>query len=89
MEVYGLDEEKYKLIKEFITVNADEIVQININKATVDELKSHPYINWKVANSIFFYRKAHGNYSQVDDIKNSDLINEELFIKIAPYITVQ
>jgi competence protein ComEA len=89
MEVYGLDEEKYKLIKEFITVNADEIVQININKAIVDELKSHPYINWKVANSIFFYRKAHGNYTQVEDIKNSDLINEELFSKIAHYITVQ
>jgi competence ComEA-like helix-hairpin-helix protein len=88
-EVYGLDQDKYDQIEAFIKVDPNDIVKININSATVDELKTHPYIDWKMANSIFFYRQSHGNYTQVEDIKNSDLITDELFSKIAPYITVQ
>lgn len=63
--------------------------KININIVEVSELKMHPYITWNVANSIVQMRKSHGNYSQVADIQKSDLINEELFLKIAPYLTTK
>ncbi len=63
--------------------------KININIAEVSELKKHPYITWNVANSIVQMRKVHGNYEQVADILKSDLINEELFLKIAPYLTTE
>jgi DNA uptake protein ComE-like DNA-binding protein len=63
--------------------------KININIVEVSDLKMHPYITWNVANSIVQMRKAHGNFTQVSDIKKSDLINEELFLKIAPYLTIE
>lgn len=63
--------------------------KININIVEVSDLKNHPYITWNVANSIVQMRKSHGNFKQVSDIKKSDLINEELFLKIAPYLTIE
>jgi len=88
-EVYGLTEEVYSKIVPQLTIDPNLVTKININKATVEQLKSHPYIDYKVANSIYWMRQNHGLFKNVDDIKKSDLINEELFSKIAPYLTIE
>ena len=41
----------------------------NINTATKDEMKSHPYIKWPLANAIVEYRTQHGNFSSIEDLK--------------------
>ena len=88
--------EVYKLPPEIIDDNIQyfklgdaPLSKININIVDVAALKKHPYISWNIANSIVQIRNAHGNYKQVQDIKKSDLINEELFLKIAPYLTTE
>jgi DNA uptake protein ComE-like DNA-binding protein len=88
-EVYGVNEDWYIKFKDEFFCNTGDIVRININKASIDELKNHPYIDHKVANSIFWMRQNHGLYKNIEDIMKSDLINEELFSKIAPYISVE
>jgi DNA uptake protein ComE-like DNA-binding protein len=88
-EVYGLTEEVFSKIVPQLTIDPNLVSKININKATVEQLKSHPYIDYKVANSIYWMRQNHGLFKKVDDIKKSDLINEELFSKIAPYLTIE
>jgi competence ComEA-like helix-hairpin-helix protein len=88
--------EVYKLPPEVIDdhlanfkLESKELSKININIADVATLKRHPYITWNVANSIVQMRNAHGNYKQVTDIQKSDLINDELFLKIAPYLKTE
>lgn len=88
LEVWNFDEEKYERIKEFIVLNNSEISKININTATWEELRNHPYISSQVANSIVKMREQPPGYKEIDDIKRSKLIDEELFHKLKPYLTL-
>ena len=89
MEVYGMDTALYNQINDKVTVDASKIRKININKCSVELLKKHPYIKWNVASAIINYREQHGNFSVIADIKKTDLIDEDLFGKVAPYLVLQ
>jgi DNA uptake protein ComE-like DNA-binding protein len=88
-EVYGITDEWYAKFKGEFFCNAEDIFKININTASIDEMKKHPYIDYKVANSIYWMRQNHGSFKNIEDIMKSDLINEELFSKIAPYLSIE
>lgn len=62
--------------------------KININNASLDELKSIPKIGDIKANSIIEYRKQNGDFKTIDDIKNVKGIGDSLFNAIKDYITV-
>lgn len=87
-EVWGLTEETYQMALPQIVVS-DNIQKININKATADVLKQHPYINWKIANAIEKYRKANGNYTSLTDLNKLHLLDKATIEKISPYLTVE
>lgn len=87
-EVSGIDEEKYVAIKDFVKADSTYIRKININTAQASELKKLPYLSWTVANGLVNYRKSHGNYKSVAGIRSCALITEELYKKIAPYLTI-
>lgn len=88
MEVWKLDEEKYKSIEKYLQVDTSKIIKININTCTAKELK-HPYLSWKIVNGIINYRTKHGDFYTVNEIKKTDLIDSELFSKMAPYLKSQ
>jgi competence protein ComEA len=89
LEVYGLDEEKYREIENFVQVNPVAVRRINVNVCSIEDLSKHPYIPWNIANSIVRYREHHGKYSELSEIMKSDLVNEELYLKIAGYLTIE
>lgn len=88
-ETYFLEDTVFQKIKKWLFVNNPSISKININNADFDGLNSHPYISFQIARVIIEYRKQHGSYSQVSDLKKIMLISDELFQKIAPYLTVE
>jgi competence protein ComEA len=88
LEVWKMDQEKYDLLENFIKVDEELITKLQLNSVTVEDLKVHPYITWNVANSIVKLRTQMGGFSSIDDVKRSVLIDEELFKKIKPYITL-
>ncbi|MBL4624090.1 MAG: helix-hairpin-helix domain-containing protein [Flavobacteriales bacterium] len=88
-EVYGITEENYPNIAAQLQLDTTKMNKININECNWGRLVGHPYINENVANSLINYRKNHGLYSAVKDIQNSDLVNEELYLKIAPYLKIE
>ena len=88
LEVWKMDEEKYEIIQSQITVNPTLIKKVELNSITIDQLKSHPYIRWNIANSIIKMREQRKGFSSINDIKESVLINEELFEKLKPYLTL-
>lgn len=87
-EVFGLNDSIYLKIEHNVSVNPDLVRKININTANYDELKAHPYIKSTGANWILNYRKMHGNYKDIAEIKNLALVDDELYRKLAPYIKV-
>ena len=91
LEVWKMDVEKLDGIKEFIEVNPSKIKKINLNTATAEELKNHPYIRtWNIANSIVKLRtQAGGKFNSVQDIRKSVLISDDIYERLKPYLMVE
>lgn len=89
LDIWKIDPEKYQSIRNYIKLDQVETRKININSASLDELKAHPYIDYKVANSIVKMREQRGGFSSLDEIKESVLIELPLYRKIEPYLTVE
>lgn len=86
-ETFGLPDSTFQRIKQYLQMGG-VVKKININTATVDELKAHPYIKWALANPIVAYRKEHGNFSKIEDIKNVMAVTDDAYNKMVPYLTV-
>lgn len=88
LEIWKIDLIKFQEIEEFIYVDKESIQKISINSASVEKLSAHPYINYKIANSIVKMREQHGDYTDLKEIKRSKLIDEVTFEKIEPYLSL-
>lgn len=89
-EVWGLDSMLYSEIAPFIVLENNHLLsKINVNTATAKELAKHPYIDWKTANSLYKFRLNHSEYKKLEDIKQSHLIDDSLYRKIAPYLSIE
>ncbi len=88
LEVYGMDSTRYQQIADHIFLDSIRLNTININTADFVTLIRHPYLERNQVNSILQMRNRHGPYTSVEDIKRSELIDEELFEKIGPYLSV-
>lgn len=88
-ETYGLPDSVFQKIKTQLHTDGSVLNRININNSTVNDLKAHPYISFPVANAIVQYRSQHGQFSTVADLKKIMIIDEPLFQKINPYLTVE
>lgn len=88
LEVWKMDEAKYVEIINYISIDANGLRKIKLNTVTAEELKAHPYLNWNIANSLIKIRERLGAFKAVEEIKESILVNEELFNKLKPYVSL-
>ena len=90
MEVYGMDMERFKGFSHLlVNEQSGSLKRININQADYMTLLKHPYIDKGIAKSLTAMRQQHGSFTSVEDIKKSALIDEKLYGKLAPYLTVE
>ena len=88
-ETYGLADSVFQKIKQYLKLDNPSVRKININTATVDELKTHPYIKFSIANPIVAYRNEHGAFSKIEDIKKVMVVTDEVYNKIVSYLSLQ
>ncbi|NCC98152.1 MAG: hypothetical protein EOL95_00410 [Bacteroidia bacterium] len=91
LEVYGLDENIYNLIKDEVLVDASTIKKIKVNELSIKELKSHPYISYYQALAIVNLRDANADKKlhSADEIAISDDITGDDIERIAHYISFE
>lgn len=87
-ETYGIPDSTFQKIKPQLQCNQPALKTININTADINVLRAHPYLRWNIANAIVNYRQQHGNYKSVEDIRNIDIVTDDLYNKIAPYLVI-
>ena len=87
-ETFGLPDSVFQKIKPLLKISGNDIRKININTATNEELKAHPYIRWQLANVISEYKKQHGEFKNLSDLKKIMVINEDTYNRISPYLTL-
>ena len=85
-EVYGVDSAHFAQWLPQLALNTAAIRKIDINTASFEELKRHPYLSYKQINALIQYRKQHGAYANLSDLKTIPLFTDEILRKLAPYI---
>jgi competence ComEA-like helix-hairpin-helix protein len=81
-----LSAETYEGIKSRLKVDISKVQQININYAEAAELKIHPYIKAPLAKAICKYRDKHGDFKNINDLKNVPDMPDSIFVKLQPYL---
>ncbi|HMG90092.1 MAG TPA: helix-hairpin-helix domain-containing protein [Chryseolinea sp.] len=86
-ETYGLIDSVFQKIKRFLVCGPYPLKKLNINTATIDDLKTHPYLRYTLARALVTYREEHGSFSKIEDVKNVLPITDEIYKKLEPYFT--
>lgn len=89
MEVYGMKEELYNSIVQYITIDTTKIIKININTATFKELNKNPYIKYEGTKNIVNFRDKNGRFKSINFILTNNLLPKDKYDKLKPYLTVE
>lgn len=89
LEVYGMDSLRFAEFSGNCTLGTGPARKINLNTATVNELRKHPYLDYYLAKSIIDYRIIHGGYDRIEQLRFTPMFYEDLFKKIAPYMIIE
>ena len=88
LEVWKMRLETYEKLLTQIRVDSSLIKKISINQVAIDELKIHPYLDYYQANSIVKMREQRQGFQQMEEILESELIDEEQYERILPYMSL-
>jgi DNA uptake protein ComE-like DNA-binding protein len=85
-ELYGIKKEYVAKITDSVYVDLSKVLKIRINFADKEEFK-HPYLTWKNAKDIVYYRDKNGPFENLKSLQNSRVIPDSVFKKIYRYLT--
>ncbi len=86
-EVKGVTPENFEKIKEFFIIDISKIEKINVNKASVDKLKRHPYIrSFTKAKAIYDYRRYKIKLENIEELEMLDELTAEDIKRLKPYL---
>ena len=77
---------KAEMLRPWFSINATQIRRININKASIERMMHHPYINYYQAKVIVEYRKKKGILTNLKQLSLYEEFNTADFERITPYI---
>lgn len=63
--------------------------KVNLNRATVSELMTLPYIGEKTANDIIEYRERHRGFKSIEELKAINGIGEKKYQNLKGLITIK
>lgn len=89
LEIYNMDEEKINAIAPYFKIDANEVVKLDINTATLEELRRHPLIHSDMAKSIVLYREKWGAYTALGDLLATPYIDAKVLKGLMPYLKVE
>lgn len=88
-EVFGIDSLFFQNNEYRISLDETNIIKININQADKEALQKHPYISWRMAETIVNYRAHHGNFKSPQDLEKILSLKKEELIRLKPYLSFQ
>jgi DNA uptake protein ComE-like DNA-binding protein len=90
LEIKSIKPEQFDQFKTWIRVNPRLVRKMNLNEATFQEMNAHPYLKGTLAEAICALRKTKQyQFNNLNELKEIELMNEEIFRKIASYLTLQ
>lgn len=84
-ETYGLPDSTFQNIKSRLQWSP-VLQKIAINTASLETLRSHPYLDARKAAAIVSYREHHGAFQSLDDLRKVKALPSDILKKIEPYL---
>ncbi|MCX6198973.1 MAG: helix-hairpin-helix domain-containing protein [Bacteroidetes bacterium] len=88
-EVWNFPDSTYQSLKDKFVVNEIALKKIKLNTDDFETMRKHPYINYSFAKVFMAYKKEHGNFKTVEDLKKIAAMNDSIFKKMQPYLSVE
>jgi DNA uptake protein ComE-like DNA-binding protein len=88
MEIWKMKEETYQILIESLIIDTSTLQKIHLNTVSFEKLKNHPYLSYSQANSIVKMRTQLGRFDSISSIKKSKLINDDTFLRVRPYLSL-
>ncbi|MGQ7870011.1 helix-hairpin-helix domain-containing protein [Sunxiuqinia sp. sy24] len=85
-EVYGLKPETIENILPYLKLDSEQVGQINVNFADVEDFARHPYISFELAKALVAFRSENGFVTKLQVLREKNVISETDFQKIVPYL---
>lgn len=86
-EVYGMRPDNLEKIRPYCKVNTDLIKKINVNIASVERLRAHPYLNFYKAKAIYELRRKKGKLRGLNDLTELSELSSSDLIRLKPYLS--
>jgi competence ComEA-like helix-hairpin-helix protein len=84
-ETFGLPDSTFQKIKPYLKPSAVSH-KINVNNASLEDLKKHPYLKFKQAELIINYRTQHGKFKDANDLKKIMALPPDVVDKVKAYL---
>lgn len=90
-ELYKLPDSTFQQMLPYLECKPITLQKININTASLEELKAHPYLRWFHAKAIVKYRETEGAWKSVELVQILSEFDDGkgTFEKVKPYLTVE
>jgi len=88
-EVYGITDSLCSGFSSIFTIDTACIKKMDLNKATIHDLRKHPYLNYYEAKAIVSYRRLIGPFESKKQLIDNYLLSETTYLKVAPYLTLR
>ncbi|MDR2512047.1 MAG: helix-hairpin-helix domain-containing protein [Bacteroidales bacterium] len=89
LEVWGIDSIKYTAVKDAFVLKTVKIAKIKLNTIDIQTLKKHPYMDYYLAKAIVQDREKNGLFEKIEDILRIEMIDNQTFAKIKPYLSIE
>ncbi len=88
LEVRGMDSVRYNQFIGQCLLDTALIRKMDLNTVTFREMLRHPYFEYYLVKAIFRHKDEIGKFDSLEQIKDLEVMYEELYEKIRPYLQV-
>lgn len=85
-EIYNIKPEEIEILKQNLLISPIQLKKIHLNRASVAELKAHPYLNFYQAKALYDFRRKKGKIRSESDLKTLTFFTQNELNKILPYL---
>lgn len=85
-EIVGMTDQNYAMIIQQIFVDTVGIKKIDINFASPESMKGHPYISSRTLDKILKHRQLKGGWSTTEELIEDNILTEKEAARLIPYL---
>jgi competence protein ComEA len=84
-DIKGMDSLKFVSIRNQMQLDTTLVKKIDLNSISVNDLKSHPYVSFRLAESIIKYRNFKKGKVNLNELLENHVITNNDFERLSPY----